>query len=1240
MIQRHRISTDIGKEQKITIELNQDYDLLEILSLKFTQKDIYRSLCSDYGVVIGRISVNNGLGVPNAKVSIFVPLSSDDENDPVISALYPYKSTTDKNDQNYRYNLLPAAKQFSGHAPTGTFPDQEDILRREEVLEVYEKYYSYTVKTNDAGDFMIWGVPIGSQTLHVDVDLSDIGCFSLRPYDFIRQGAGVDAFKNKYSFKSSSDLNSLPQIKSFDKTIEVYPFWGNKDLCEIGITRTDFDLSSVGVKIEPKAFLIGGTFTDTGKNSINKNCQPRKKMGRKCDLTTKAGKIEGLRYTTNLDDNNRPIIEQYDLNEDIEEDGAFVLPIPMNMDYLYTNEFGENLYTNDSNKGVATSACYRLRLSMKDEGLARVRAIANYLVPNIREYSGDTDASYSFSTSYDDYPTHAVENYMLNSQDGFYYPQDYFYRYEYNKVYTVSQFHGSYFKDVFLAKDRFVGIKELVPSEEEDCSSNVVNPPVNFGFKNYTFLLLVTDVLLFFEHIVNLVTLTFFNTVAKVLHALANAVDFWPIKRLSKVIRTFAYRVQEAGQRNLYLINYPECEECSGNNEYGTTLQGDPLDYCEVGTITIYGNTTESPRTVIVNNTSIVSNIPDPKCVTNGARAIANFADFYSNQSSYFLYYNESAIILDSPTNITFDGVNYVLNDLDSVFNETKTYTTVSIRDRTVTADPLPPKPSIEEGCDIYNIPYDESIVSLYYTSDTDPRTSTTGYTPGMVVYATNLTLIDQYKLETSYYGTYFTVNTKSGFSEFSRGVFYIIPGTQTNRRLFKILKEFRRRKRVGQMFCGGIVNYSFIDNWLSGSLYFFQFKVKHIASQIESKIKYCRDVVRYVQGQNKFYYRSTLFNSVLNTYGDSFPNNTSPYRRLGHPTTIVNLGPRDEFIKEICTDPAMDPNCSISRFIGPTSFQNFGEILGLAINYRMDVSNTNFSLNDFFTNGGFDAIGAKNVLDGDILQLVSINNETGIEEFDLNTRSYAGYSYQVLDPEIYPSVFMKNGVYGPTPITLDLNENGEKIRLCLNNPGALTESSQQVPFYLWDKKGTGFGPYDLDKLDDQSWDYKKVELQPLQGMTYGYKFTGTYDNPSDKYLLLPITYDFSGQTFSGINGVTGLTVEYNIVSTIDNHSDYNNSYPGFTFLYVTSGTEELPLTGTLYTRYGPAGNDGVIGWDILSWNNGMDFIIKKTQDYYISNTQILGTPFLFYFGLRPGKTGLDKFTDLFGPKGAFTLIQ
>ena len=100
MIQKHRISTNIGKDQIVKVELKQDFDLLEVLSLKFTQKEAYTSLCSDYGVVCGRITVNNGLGVPNARVSIFIPLSLEDEEDPVISNLYPFKTITDKDENN------------------------------------------------------------------------------------------------------------------------------------------------------------------------------------------------------------------------------------------------------------------------------------------------------------------------------------------------------------------------------------------------------------------------------------------------------------------------------------------------------------------------------------------------------------------------------------------------------------------------------------------------------------------------------------------------------------------------------------------------------------------------------------------------------------------------------------------------------------------------------------------------------------------------------------------------------------------------------------------------------------------------------------------------------------------------------------------------------------------------------------------------------------------------------------
>jgi hypothetical protein len=1228
-MQKHRISTNIGRDQQINVELKQEFDLLEILSLKFTQKEVYTSLCADYGVVCGRIIINNGLGVPNAKVSIFIPLSDEDENDPVISQLYPYKTITDKNEDNYRYNLLPSKKQHGGHEPTGTFPDQSDILNREEILEVYEKYYKYTVKTNSSGDFMIWGIPVGEQIIHVDIDLSDMGCFSFQPYDLITLGIGESQFKNQYTFKTSEDLDSLPQIISFNKTIEVYPFWGNEDLCEISITRTDFDLSEKGVRIEPKVYLIGGTYTDDGKNSINKNCQPRRNMGRKCDLTTKNGTIEAIRFTNRLDEIGRPILERYEIDGEIDEDGSFFMELPMNSEFLFTNEFGENEITSDSKKGVPTAAFYRLRFSLNDSGLDRTRTNADYLVPNIREFSNDKDKSYSFSLDWNDYPSDSIlfdDRIIFNKIGDEYRPKDYFYRFIYNKVYTVSSFQNTYFRGSTLTNDAYLGIKEIVPSEDNDCSSSVLTPPVNFGVRNRTFQLLLTDIFLFFEQILNLSTLTFFNTISRVLHSLANAVNFWPIRKLSKIIRNFAYRVQESGQRELFLVNYPECEECRGNNEYGIELSS-PESRCQVGELRIQGNESSSNRNLSV--TFYQFNTPNVGLCSTTATNIPNLIYFINNQTNFIITIGEDLSSDIQPNSFTFNNSQLRFNDTEGLFNENQLYTVI-IRDPNSIVEQDEPTDVISEGCDSYDVPYDESIIKFYYTGTTTEnrvQVPVNQFIGGTNVVATQIGGDDnKHELLSSFNGNRYDRYTPSGFSEFQDGVFKIIPGTQTNRRLWRILREFRRRKRVGTMFCGGIVNYSYIDNWLSGSLYFFQFKSKE--KNNGDRQKYCTDVVHYVKDQQKFYYRSTFFNGqdwgqdVINTNGN---------KRIGRPTTLVDLGPRDEFLSQICVDPSLDPSCSVVRSIGPTSFQNFGEILGLAINYRMDVGDNRFDLNDFFSNSGnpFVPTNRRFVLDGDILQIISINNETGIEEFDLLNPKYLGYTYQFLDPDTFPEFFKVNG---PLPLTLELSEDGERIRLCLNEPGRLTESSQEVPFYLWEKNGEGFGP--VSSPDNQFWDYKNIEVQPLQGMTKNYKFVGDDNDPSDQYLLLPMTQSFSGLTFTTNENITD-EIPFDVVDLNDIHTNFRTEYQGFTFLHVTTGTIQEPILGKLYIRVGPVGFDSDIvsdGWYEMDWNNTIDFIIKPTEINYNNTKQILSTPFQFYFGLRPGRTGLDKFINYFGP--------
>jgi hypothetical protein len=267
-----RIRTEPGVDKSLNVLIDQEFEYLEILSLKILQSQIYTRQCSDYGVLVGRVSVNNGFGIPNAKVSIFVPLDSTDELDPVISELYPYKSLSDLNDDGYRYNLLPYTQSHSGHIPTGTFFTRKDVLVDPTLIQVYDKYYKFSTVTNTSGDYMIFGLPTGSQTIVVDIDLSDIGEFSLSPQDLIRMGIATPSQVAGVSFKSSTNLRSLPQIITINRTVEVEPLWGQPQICNLGITRTDFDLSSeAGIDINPTAIFMGSIVSTTDEDALKRH---------------------------------------------------------------------------------------------------------------------------------------------------------------------------------------------------------------------------------------------------------------------------------------------------------------------------------------------------------------------------------------------------------------------------------------------------------------------------------------------------------------------------------------------------------------------------------------------------------------------------------------------------------------------------------------------------------------------------------------------------------------------------------------------------------------------------------------------------------------------------------------------------------------------------------------------------------------------------------------------------------
>jgi hypothetical protein len=394
----YRIRTQVGVDKLLQVKLDQDYDTLEVLSMAIFPNDVYTRSCADFGVVCGRVFANRGLGLVNARVSIFIPIDQVDESNPIISTLYPYKSFEDFNEDGYKYNLLPYSQSHSGHVPVGTFPDRFDVLSDPSVIEVYDKYYKFTAKTNDAGDYMIFGIPLGEYDLFMQVDLSDIGEFSLTPQDLLRMGRATEAQVNGTRFKFSENYSELPQIVTLKKVVQVAPFYGENGICQHYITRADFDITSEAqIELSPTAVFIGSMISTKDKKKLKRRCRVPAKQGWLCDMISGPGQIEAIRQTIRTDDLGYPILEQFRLQNDgkiIDDNGAWMTELPMNLDYVYTDEYGQRRVSADGSVGVPIRARYRFKIKWQQSpSLREENKRAYFLVPNIKEHGWEDDGS-------------------------------------------------------------------------------------------------------------------------------------------------------------------------------------------------------------------------------------------------------------------------------------------------------------------------------------------------------------------------------------------------------------------------------------------------------------------------------------------------------------------------------------------------------------------------------------------------------------------------------------------------------------------------------------------------------------------------------------------------------------------------------------------------------------------------------------------------------------------------------
>lgn len=605
----YRIKATPGKDQNITLQVDQDFEQLEILSLKIRQDDVYLRSCSDYGVIAGRVFANNGYGIPNAKLSIFIPVSQEDSKNPVINSIYPYKSLDDRNEDGYKYNLLPYTPSYADHAATGTFPNRIDNLINQTAIEIYDKYYKYTVQTNQSGDYLIYGVPLGTQTLVMNLDLSDIGQFSLDPQDLIRMGLATEEEFDGNRFNTSANFASLPQIIVLNKTVEVVPFWGEEDVCQIGISRMDFDITGeANITIKPTSVFMGSLFSTTNDVALKKSCKARQATGNLCKMISGPGEIIAITQSIYHDSNGLPILEKAKLPNGgklIDGDGTWLFDLPMNYDYVTTTEFGEQIISTDPTIGIPTKGKYRFKIKwQQSKNISEDNKRGYYLVPNVKEngWSGsqtDDDPltgvlgptayneavqSYAFDLDWSGYtsgPLDATNTELLSYINC----EDRFYEFDYNKVYTVASFIDNLKR--MKNRDRFLAIKRI---NDDTCDDNINKFPSNDGVFHTSIFWFIVNILLSIIGVIGFLLIFVYDLVSAIVRIIwcfvmiilfiiqsiiclaICAINLIPGINLSAKFCKGCFgnaldTKAPFGSFKLPMITYPDCEACDCNQD-------------------------------------------------------------------------------------------------------------------------------------------------------------------------------------------------------------------------------------------------------------------------------------------------------------------------------------------------------------------------------------------------------------------------------------------------------------------------------------------------------------------------------------------------------------------------------------------------------------------------------------------------------------------------------------------------
>ena len=443
------------------------------------------------------------------------------------------------------------------------------------------------------------------------------------------------------------------------------------------------------------------------------------------------------------------------------------------------------------------------------------------------------------------------------------------------------------------------------------------------------------------------------------------------------------------------------------------------------------------------------------------------------------------------------------------------------------------------------------------------------------------------------------------------------------------LMFEWVARNMVILGACRNVFSHKFNNNWVNGVLYAFSFKneiegyTSPTATPPNFPIpRFCKDVINFHNDSKNFYYRCSPYDSSLGEF-------TAP---LKYPTTIMDLGPRSEYIQELVMSDEYD-GYVVNR-LESTTFSHVDEILNLFIVSR-------FMNNNFLTN----LLGAFNIIayfqnnrsgnlsvDADYAQLISINSELGVAPFqssnypDAPTVVGAGNFVTGIQYKILSVGTASN----PTDFTLIGAPPGyvNGTLFIATGPGAGTGTAKVNPeiqnpiFFDCDNSLGIFFTSDL-----QIRDYitpKRTIINP-SGTSVG---NCTFNNFPVYSQVVPLSQwqigDHSGGRASIFGGESNdwdytniYTSKYQSLDRLEKVSRYfrtdNQSQNDFFKGYIYAVTDMNSLSA--------------ISPNLPMQNNSISALVKYWDENSPDLDQVtVGAPFHFYFGLKRGKSSFDRF--------------